>query len=95
MLLTADQLILERKRVRQMRRRLNIFALRRAEKDTLFRLLQHPNIQFKQHIGIYLDAFGEVPTTKLMLALSMRKISVYLPIICPIKQTLRWQKISL
>ena len=93
--LDFDDIKQQRKQIRQHRRRLNRTALHHAERLTLTRLLQHPHIKFKQHIGIYLDAFGEVPTQQLMMTLFRQKKSVYLPLICPMNQALHWQKISL
>ena len=84
-----------RKNIRKIRRQLTRSQLQQAETATVFKLLQQPEIRFKQHIGIYLDAFGEVPTHALMMALFKRKKYVYLPLICNMNQELRWQKISL
>ena len=95
LLLDFDDIQQQRKHVRRQRRQLNKYQLSKAEHLTSIRLLNHPKVKFKQHIGIYLDAFGEVPTKKLMMMLFRQKKSVYLPLICPMNQHLRWQKISL
>lgn len=84
-----------RKKIRKIRRQFNRYTLQQAQQHTLFKVLQQPEIKHKHHIGIYLDAFGEIPTQALMFELFKRKKSVYLPLICNMTQQLKWQKISL
>lgn len=93
--ITVDEIAHLRKKTRQLRRQLNRHDLQKSQHHVLFKILQQPEIRYKQHIGIYLDAFGEIPTHALMMALFKRKKSVYLPLICNMNQHLRWQKISL
>lgn len=81
--------------LKKQRRSLNQFALRQAEQHILHQVMQLPELKSCQHIGIYLDDFGEIPTKKIMFELFKRHKRVYLPLICSMNQTLHWQPISL
>lgn len=85
----------QRKSIRQQRRKLNPFQLRQAEQHIFAQILKFSPLRSAQHIALYLDAFGEVPTRKLILHLLKCKKSVYLPKICPMNQQLYWQKINM
>ncbi|WP_227539792.1 5-formyltetrahydrofolate cyclo-ligase [Acinetobacter sp. MB5] len=83
-----------RRQLRQQRRRLDCFQQRQAAQAVLNRLRYHPTIRKSKKIGLYLDAFGEIPTTGLIeLCFKLNK-EVYLPKICNMNQNLFWVKIS-
>jgi 5-formyltetrahydrofolate cyclo-ligase len=84
-----------RRQVRQARRQLTRFALAQAQTAICRQVFALKQIQSARHIGIYLDAFGEVPTHSLILELFKRHKQVYIPRICPMNQHLGWQRISL
>ena len=58
-----------RKKLRSQRRTLSIFQHRHAEKKVLHALRLCPKFRHAQHIGVYLDDFGEVATHTLILYL--------------------------
>lgn len=84
-----------RSSLRKQRRALSPFVLRQAEQHIVHQVMHLPELKACQHIGIYLDDFGEIPTKKIMFELFKRGKQVYLPFICSMNQTLRWQQISL
>nr|WP_087620829.1 5-formyltetrahydrofolate cyclo-ligase [Acinetobacter populi] len=84
-----------RKDIRKQRRTLSRYALAQAAQKILFQASRHPKIRSARRIGIYLDAFGEVPTRALIFALLKQHKKVYLPVICPMNQHLLWQEISI
>lgn len=84
-----------RKDIRKQRRVLSRYALAKAAQKIVFQTNQHPELKYAKHIGIYLDAFGEIPTDKLIFALLKQHKKVYLPVICPMNQQLLWQEISI
>ena len=83
-----------RTQVRRKRRQLSYFELKQAEQNTLYQLQKLSQMKSAHRVGVYLDAFGEVPTTKIIMLLFKLKKEVYLPLICNMNQKLRWQKIS-
>ncbi|TCM69865.1 5-formyltetrahydrofolate cyclo-ligase [Acinetobacter calcoaceticus] len=83
-----------RKNLRQKRRQLNRYQQRQAERACLTQLTQLSVFNQAQHIGLYLDAFGEVPTGKIISACFQRGKSVYLPRICNMSQRLHWVRIT-
>lgn len=83
-----------RKAIRQQRRKITPYQLKKASQKILFQAWQCPSIRHAQHIGIYLDAFGEIPTRQFILSLLARGKQVYLPDIIPRQQRLVWQKIT-
>lgn len=83
-----------RAEIRKKRRTLTTFELKQAQQKIVHRVMSCPQIKSTRHIGIYLDAFGEVPTGELILRLLKQGKMVYLPLVCNMNQTLRWQKIS-
>ena len=83
-----------RKKLRSQRHTLSIFQHRHAEKKVLHALRLCPKFRHAQHIGVYLDDFGEVATHTLILYLFKQKKRVYLPLICKMNQQLRWVKVS-
>lgn len=83
-----------RKNLRQQRRRLSPFQQRQAEHNVWGQLKQLPEFKHAQKIGIYLHAFGELQTDHIIKTCFQRAKQVYLPIICPMNQKLRWVRIS-
>lgn len=93
-MLTYSQIKQYRQNIRRQRRNLSRFSQRHAQLQTSSRLLSHPHIKNIQHIGIYLNAFGEIPTHELIMEFFKRGKTIYLPVICAMNQKLVWQKIS-
>lgn len=87
--------VLLRKHLRLQRRRLNNYQQYQAESSILRYLYTHHRIKSAQHIGIYLHAFGEISTQRLMYTLSHFNKQLYLPQICPMNQQLYWVNCSL
>lgn len=83
-----------RQQLRAQRRHLSVFQQRQAERQVLQHLQNFPSLKSAQHIGIYLDDFGEIATGRLIQYLFSQKKTVYLPLICNMNQQLRWVKIS-
>lgn len=84
-----------RTHTRRRRMQLSTSTLRQSEMKILTQIGKVAAIQQARHIGIYLDAFGEIPTRKLIIRLIKHHKYVYLPVICPMNRQLRWHKISL
>lgn len=83
-----------RQSLRKQRKGLNQFQQRIFERASLQKIYQYPHFKSAQKIGIYLDAFGEIRTQKLIeLCFTLHK-SIYLPMICNMNQRLVWVKIS-
>ena len=83
-----------RRSLRQKRRRIGQYKHIQSAQKVLQRLRHYPAFLQAQHIGLYLDAFGEIQTKQLLeLCWSLNK-KVYLPKICNMNQQLRWVSIS-
>ena len=83
-----------RKKIRLQRRALNSFQQKKIEQQCFRQFLRHPTFLRSRMIGIYLDAFGEVKTTKIIEYCFDHHKSVYLPMICNMNNQLMWVKIS-
>lgn len=83
-----------RRTIRKQRLALSRFQLKKAGYAIVDQVLKIPELRYARHIGIYLDAFGEIPTKRLIQQLISQGKHVYLPLICEMNQKLRWQKIS-
>lgn len=83
-----------RKQLRKQRRSVSCFQQRQTELQVIKHLRHHVAFQTSKKIGIYLDAFGEVRTTKIIRLCFQLKKHVYLPMICNMNQHLVWVKIS-
>lgn len=94
MLLSLADLKPLRKQLRKQRRQLNSFQQKQAATALLNRLYRSPKFQHAKRIGLYLHAFGEIETTKLIEACFNLGKSVYLPQICSMNLRLRWVKIT-
>ena len=83
-----------RRQLRQQRRRISVFKQRQSQQLIFFKLSRHAMFKSSQHIGLYLNAFGEINTQKIILESLRRGKSVYLPMICNMNQHLVWVKIN-
>ncbi len=83
-----------RRQLRKQRRSLNTFQQKQSEQQVLNRIIRLAHFQRAQHIGIYLHAFGEVHTRKLIEYCFQHGKTVYLPMICSMNQRLHWVSIS-
>lgn len=83
-----------RKQLRKQRRSLSIFQQKQAEQATFNRLIRLPEFKHAQHIGVYLHAFGEIHTSKIIEYCFEHGKAVYLPLICNMNQRLQWVRIS-
>ncbi|WP_180102625.1 5-formyltetrahydrofolate cyclo-ligase [Acinetobacter sp. YH12126] len=83
-----------RKQLRKQRRSLNLWTQRQAEQQVLQRLVRLSHFQRSQHIGVYLHAFGEIHTQKIIHYCFAHQKHVYLPMICNMNQQLVWVEIS-
>lgn len=63
------------------RRKLNFYQRRRASRQAARQLNRAFLSRRSQHIGMYLDDFGELPTLPVFLWAKQRKKSLYLPVI--------------
>ena len=83
-----------RQKLRKQRRNLNRFQHSISTTQCLQKILNCPQFHAAQKIGLYLDAFGEIQTKKIIeLCFTLNK-SVYLPMICNMNHHLVWVKIS-
>ena len=83
-----------RKSIRSQRRKLSIFQQRKNEISTLKHLRAFITQKKHHKIGLYLDAFGEIYTHDILLYCFTHHKKVYLPMICPMNQTLVWVHIT-
>ena len=83
-----------RKQLRRQRRQVNSFEQRHAEQQILSQLRRFNRFKTAKHIGLYLDAFGEIQTTQIIKLCFQQGKSVYLPKICNMNQHLVWVKIT-
>ncbi|BCU65450.1 5-formyltetrahydrofolate cyclo-ligase [Acinetobacter bouvetii DSM 14964 = CIP 107468] len=83
-----------RKDLRQQRRAVSKFQQRQSEQAVLNRIIRLPEFQQAKKIGIYLHAFGEIHTRKIMQYCFAQGKAVYLPMICNMNQRLSWVHIS-
>lgn len=92
--MTAEPLKILRKQLRQQRRALTQRMRQQAGRKVAQQLRRQAVFHQSHHIGIYLSAFGEVPTHAIInLGFSLHK-QIYLPQICNVDQKLRWVRIN-
>ncbi|MBC7752119.1 MAG: 5-formyltetrahydrofolate cyclo-ligase [Candidatus Saccharibacteria bacterium] len=96
--ITKQDVLAEQQRLRKSLRRqrlsLSIHIRRRAEQAVVRQMRRQPNFVNAQRVGLYLDAFGEVPTGALIqLCFKLRK-AVYLPVVRSVNQPLSWSRIT-
>ena len=83
-----------RKQLRLKRRLVSPTEHKQTEQQVLNRLRYSPQFKSAQKIGLYLHAFGEVHTRKIIQFCFQKNKQVYLPMICNMNQNLMWVKIS-
>ena len=83
-----------RRQIRKQRRSLSSYQQAQAETHALNQLRRLNQYQTAQHIGIYLDAFGEIRTKKIIEMAFKHGKQVYLPVVCNMSQKLVWVEIS-
>lgn len=83
-----------RRQIRKQRKQLSSYQQAQAETCVINKLRRIHKFQTARHIGIYLDAFGEVKTKKIIEMAFKQKKHIYLPVICNMNQKLAWVEIS-
>ncbi len=83
-----------RKQLRKQRRQVSAYQQQQSELQILQRLRGIPEFKHATRVGIYLHAFGEIQTRKIIEYCFHQKKAVYLPMICRMNQRLAWVKIS-
>lgn len=83
-----------RQQLRKQRRNLNRFQQSISSTQCLQKILNCSQFHTAQKIGLYLDAFGEIQTKKIIEQCFAQNKSVYLPMICNMNHHLVWVKIS-
>lgn len=83
-----------RKNLRKQRRAVNPFQQKQSEQAVLNLLIRIPEFQQAHKIGLYLHAFGEIHTHKIMEYCFAQGKAVFLPMICNMNQRLAWVQIS-
>jgi 5-formyltetrahydrofolate cyclo-ligase len=83
-----------RKLMRRRRLELAPYTRRKAGQSIVRQLRRAPFFVRSKKIGVYLDAFGEVPTRNVIqLCFKLKKI-VYLPVVGSFNQPLSWSRIT-
>ncbi len=83
-----------RKSMRRQRLSLPLHVRRHAGQSIVRHIRREPQFINSQKVGLYLDAFGEVPTRALIqLCFKLRK-AVYLPVVRSVNQPLSWSRIT-
>lgn len=83
-----------RKKIRQARRRISRFEQKKSAQQVLNLLRSNPQFIHSQHVGLYLDAFGEIRTQQIIEYCFSVEKKVYLPVICNMNQRLEWVRIN-
>lgn len=83
-----------RKQLRQQRRAVTPNQQQQAQQAVLQRLIRLPKFQYAKKVGVYLDAFGEIHTQRIIEYCFVQGKQVYLPMICNMNQQLIWVEIS-
>ncbi|WP_433847155.1 5-formyltetrahydrofolate cyclo-ligase [Acinetobacter proteolyticus] len=83
-----------RKQLRLKRRQLSHYQQKKVEQRVLVQLRQFSRFKSASKIGLYLHAFGEVHTHKLLKLCFQQNKQVYLPMICNMNQHLVWVSVS-
>ena len=83
-----------RKQLRQQRRAVTPNQQQQAQQAVLQRLIRLPKFQYTKKVGVYLDAFGEIHTQRIIEYCFVQGKQVYLPMICNMNQQLVWVEIS-
>ena len=83
-----------RREIRKQRRSVSLFQQKQAELKVLQQLIKNPHFKHSKKIGLYLHAFGEIQTIRIIQYCFAQAKQVYLPMICNMNQRLVWIKIS-
>ncbi|CAG67998.1 5-formyltetrahydrofolate cyclo-ligase [Acinetobacter baylyi] len=86
-----------RKKIIRQRRFINRYLQLQSEQKCLYQFrqfLKNTRLTSSQNIGLYLHAFGEIYTRKIILECFKLGKKVYLPMICNVNQTLVWIEIT-
>ncbi|UIP25913.1 5-formyltetrahydrofolate cyclo-ligase [Acinetobacter towneri] len=83
-----------RKQLRQQRRAVTPNQQQQAQQAVLQRLIRLPKFQYTKKVGVYLHAFGEIHTHRIIEYCFAQGKQVYLPMICNMNQQLVWVEIS-
>ena len=86
-----------RKKIIRQRRLISHFQQRQSEQKCLYQFrqfLKHTRLTSCKNIGLYLHAFGEIYTRKIILECFKLGKKVYLPMICNMNQKLVWIEIT-
>ena len=83
-----------RQTLRRQRRKVNRFQQRQAEQRVWQQLIRLPEFHQAKNVGVYLDAFGEIATQRIIRSCFQQKKNVYLPMICSMNQHLVWVRIN-
>lgn len=89
-----SSLKLLRKQLRLKRKLITPIQHKQIEQQVLNQLRYCPQFKSSKKIGLYLHAFGEIHTRKIIELCFKQKKQVYLPMICSMNQNLVWVKIS-
>ncbi len=79
-----------RKQLRQQRRAVTRTQQQHAQQAVLQRLIRLPKFQYAKKVGMYLHAFGEIHTHRIIEYCFAHSKQVYLPMICNMNQHLVW-----
>ncbi|OTG81732.1 5-formyltetrahydrofolate cyclo-ligase [Acinetobacter sp. ANC 4648] len=90
----SNQILALRQKLRKKRLKVSTFQQRQTENAILNRLRQYPKFKNSHKIGVYLHAFGEVFTHKIIEYCFTQHKAVYLPMICNMNQRLVWIRIT-
>lgn len=92
--MTPEQLKLLRKQLRQQRRKLTARTRQQAGRLVAQQLRRQAVFRQSRHVGIYLSAFGEVPTHAIINLGFKQHKQLYLPQIRNFDQKLQWVRIT-
>ncbi|MCU4578291.1 5-formyltetrahydrofolate cyclo-ligase [Acinetobacter courvalinii] len=89
----GQDLKLLRKQLRVKRRQLSSYQQKQAEQQVLIQLRKSVPFQTSRKIGLYLHAFGEIHTHKILRLCFQYGKQVYLPMICNMNRQLVWIRV--
>lgn len=89
----GQDLKLLRKQLRVKRRQLSSYQQKQAEQQVLIQLRKSVPFQTSKKIGLYLHAFGEIHTHKILKLCFQYGKQVYLPMICNMNRQLVWVRV--
>ena len=94
MLLSFAELKPLRQQLRKQRRQLNAFQQKQAAIALLQRVSRSPQFKHAKKVGLYLHAFGEIETTRLIEACFKLGKTVYFPRVCSMNLGLNWVRVT-